>query len=98
MVDFICEIAIGRGNHPDVGALIARRANAAKTALLEKVQQLNLHLKRQVADLIQKQSRAIGGLQQSAAQRAGAGESSPLVAKELGFKKRLRQRTAVDGN
>ena len=98
MIDFIGEIAIGRGNHTDVGSLIARRANAAKTALLEKVQQLYLHLKRHVADFIQKKSRAVGGFQQAAPQRTGAGERAPLMAEELGLKKRLRQRATVDCN
>src|SRR5438874_1138982 len=98
MIDFIGEIAIGRGNHTDVGSLIARRTNAAKTALLKKVQQLYLHLKRHVADFIQKKGRAVGGLQQATSQRASAGERAPFMAKELGLKKRLRQRATVDGN
>src|SRR5581483_1024926 len=53
------EIAISCRDDAHVGVLIPRRAHAPKPALLEKMQQLDLHQQRHVANLIQKKTRAI---------------------------------------
>ena len=51
----LLQVGIGRGEHADVNALRPRFAERHDLALLEKAQQLRLHVQRQVADFVEEQ-------------------------------------------
>ena len=65
-------------------------------AVLQRAQQLRLHLRPHVADLVEEQRAAVRRLEQAALGRDGAGERAPGVAEQLGLEQRLGQRRAVD--
>ena len=90
------EVAIGRGDQPEVDAHRPRAADPLELALLQRAQQLRLQVERQLADLVEKQRAAVGELEPSLLQAERAGERALLVAEELGLEQRLGQRRAVD--
>ena len=92
------QVAVGGGDHADVGAHHARAAEAHELALLEHAQQLGLHGGRHLADLVEEQHAAGGLLDASRLGRDGAGEGAALVAEELRFEQLVGQRRAVDGD
>ena len=57
--------------------------------------QLGLRRQRHVADLVQKQSAAVGVLEQARLVLGGAGEGALHVAEQLAFKQRFDHRRAV---
>ena len=61
--DLLLEVAVGRGDeaHVDVDRLDA--ADALELALLQRAQQLDLHLDRDLADLVEEQRAAVGELE-----------------------------------
>ena len=61
--DLLLEVAVGRGDqaHVDLDRLDA--ADALELALLERAQQLHLHLDRDLADLVEEQRAAVGQLE-----------------------------------
>src|SRR5262245_2352830 len=65
----------------DLDRLIA--ADAFQLALLHHPQELDLHLREQLADLIEQQGAAPGLLEATLADLVGAGERAPLMAEEL---------------
>ena len=70
-------------------------ADAARSALLEHAQQLRLHRRRQLADLVEEERAAVRRLEAADAPLARAGEGAALVAEELALEQRLRDRGAV---
>src|SRR5690606_12062271 len=58
-----------------VDLLRLHRADPADLALLQHAQQARLGIQRQLADLVQEQGAAVGGLHQAGATGAGAGEA-----------------------
>ena len=66
-----------------------------KFALLQDAQELDLRRGAHLADLVEQQHAAGSGLDLSGAALIGAGERAALVAEELGFEQRFRQRRAV---
>src|SRR5258706_42002 len=71
-------------------------AHAAQLALLQHAQELGLHLRRDVADLVEEEGPAGGLLEQAPPGGVRAGERSLLVAEELALEEALGQRRAVD--
>ena len=59
------QVAVGGGNHADVGVEHARAAEAHELALLEHAQQLGLHRRRHLADLVEEEHAAVGLLDAS---------------------------------
>ena len=92
------QVAVGGGDHADVGVHHARAAEAHELALLEHAQQLGLHRRRHLADLVEEQHAAGGLLDAARLGRDGAGERAALVAEELRFEQLVGQRRAVDGD
>ena len=76
----------------------ARAAEAHELALLEHAQQLGLHRRRHLADLVEEQHAAVGLFDASGLGRHGAGERAALVAEQLRFEQLIGQRRAVDGD
>ena len=62
-LDLLLEVAVGGGDeaHVDVDGLDA--ADALELALLQRAQQLHLHLDRDLADLVEEEGAAVGQLE-----------------------------------
>ena len=73
-IDHRRQVAIGRGDQPDVHAQRPARADAFELAFLQRPKQLRLHVERQIADLVEEQRAAVGDLQPAEARRVRAGE------------------------
>ena len=73
-------------------------ADALDHALLEEAQQLDLERQRDVADLVEEQSAALGQLDLAGVGLDRAGERASLVAEQLGLEQILGDRGAVDGD
>ena len=80
--------------HVDAERLLA--AHPLEGLLLQRAQHLGLGLEAHVADLVEEQRAAVGGLELAAAARHGAGEGAALVAEELGLDQLLGDGGAVD--
>ena len=61
--DQLLEIAVGRRHHAHVDLDRLGAADALELALLQHAQQLDLHVERQVADLVEEQRAAVGQLE-----------------------------------
>ena len=71
-------------------------ADARELALLQHAQQLRLQAERHVADLVEEEGAAGGGLELADAALGGAGERAALVAEELALEQLVRDRRAVE--
>src|SRR5438045_3618064 len=89
------EVAIRRRHDAHVGAQVARPADAAEGHRLQYAQQLRLHGRGQLADLVEEQRPAVGDLEQPALGRLRVGEGAALVAEQLALEERLGERRAV---
>ena len=92
------QIPAGRGNDAHVALEFLVAAHPRKGALLDVAQKLDLHRQRDVADLVQKERSAIGGLGASDASGEGASEGALFVAKEFTFHQCLGQGRAIQGH
>ncbi len=95
-LDLGLEVAVGRGHEPHVDLERLDAADALELALLDRAQQLDLHLDGDLADLVEEQRAAVGELEPPGLARRGAGERALLVAEQLRLHQRLRDRGAVD--
>ena len=89
---------IGGGDDLDVDRPVARAADGADHAVLERLQELCLLEQRQLADFVEEQRAAVGRLEQADLLLARAGEGAALMAEELGLDQLLGQGCAVDGD
>ena len=92
------QVAVGGGDDADVGVQHARAAEAHELALLEHAQQLGLHRRRHLADLVEEQHAAVGLLDAARLGGDRAGERAALVAEQLRLEQLVGQRRAVDGD
>src|SRR5438128_1826761 len=91
----------GRRSGPISETLGPARATARSMAFsssrtLPGQQELHLHGRRDLADLIQEERAAVGLFELSPLLRHGPGKGATLVPEELRFQKGLRQRAAID--
>ncbi|MNQ75336.1 hypothetical protein D3C85_901260 [compost metagenome] len=91
----VLQVAVGRGDQAHVDLLRLHRADPADLAFLEDAQQARLGLQRQLADLVEEQGAAVGGLDQAGPSGGGAGEGALLVAEQLRLDQGFRDRRAV---
>ncbi len=96
--DFLFEIPIGSGDHPDIDAMSAIRADALNFTLLQDSQQFRLDAHRQFPDFIQKESAAIRNLELSGPIARGPGERARNMAEQFALRDRFRNGGAVDLN
>ena len=96
--DQLLEVAVGRRDHAHVDVDGLGAADALELALLQHAQELDLHLQRQVAALVEEQRAAVGQLEAPGAPRHRAGEGALLVAEQLALEHARRQRRAVDAH
>src|SRR5690606_32809161 len=74
VLDHALERAVGRRDETDVDRTGPVLADAADRTLLERAEQFRLHGRGEVADLVEEERAAAGGLEQSFAVAVGAGE------------------------
>src|SRR5262249_40399208 len=74
------QVAIGRGDAPDVDADWRLAADAVELILLKNAKQFRLRLRRQLADLIEENRAPIGQLEPARVPRDGSGECAFLMA------------------
>jgi hypothetical protein len=94
--DRLVEVAVRRGDHPDVHAPWLCRAHGHEGPVLEEAQELHLRGRRDLADLVEEERPAVGGGEVAGLPLRRPGEGAPLVAEQLGLEERLRERRAVD--
>jgi hypothetical protein len=87
----LLEIAIRRGDNPDVDSNGLTAAHWLELVLLQGPQQLDLGLERELADFIEEQRAAVGQFQFALLVAVGAGEAALDVPEQLGFEQGLRQ-------
>ena len=92
------QVAVGGGDDAHVDLDRALGADRVDLAFLQGAQQLDLHVQRQLADLVQEQGAAVGLLELAQVLVGGAGEAALLVAEQDGFDQVLRDGAAVDGD
>ena len=85
---------MGRGHDPHVDLEGAVAAHPLELALLEEAQQLHLDRGGDVADLVEEEGPAVGGLEPARARVDGAGERPLLVAEQLALEEGLGERRA----
>ena len=92
-------IAIGRGDHPHIDAVLNLiGSDPLNLAGLEKPQQQALHPRAGLADFVHEDGAAMGLLERAEPVPVGTGETAADMAEELGFEQRFGQRGAVDGD
>jgi hypothetical protein len=94
--DRFFEMDIRGGNQPHVDGDLLARAHRYDFAFLNHSKQFDLQGQWQIADFIQEQRPAMGGLKPSGLSGHGAGESAPLMAEQLTFHERLADRRTID--
>ena len=97
-LDGLLQVPVRRRDDAHVNADGARAADALELALLQDAQQLRLHGRRHLADLVEEERAAVGHFELALLLRERAGEGAALVAEQLRLQQRLRQRRAVDGD
>ena len=90
------ERPVGRRDDADVHAARGRLADALDLAGLEHAQQGRLELGREVADLVEEDGAAVGGLEEALLVGRRARERAADVAEELGFEQVVRERAAEE--
>ena len=77
------EVPVRRGDDARIDGDDLRAAEPLESPLLENAQQLDLHFRRQIADLIEEDRRVIGDLESSNLARQRPGERAFLAAEQL---------------
>ena len=92
------ERPVGCGNDADIyldGLVVA---HPLQLSALDKAQELGLQSQRHLADFVQKERTAIGGLDATGPALHGAGKGAARVAEQFRFKQRFRNCRAIDGD
>src|SRR5436189_714633 len=95
--DLLDQAAVGRGDDPDVDSERVAAADALDLAGLDRAQQLDLGVERQLADLIEEDGRSVGILEAADMAIERAGEGALFVAEQHGFDEIFGDRAAIDG-
>src|SRR5262249_41299165 len=97
-VDCFAQIVIRRGDDANVEPNGFGAAETLDRPLLERAQELRLHVERELADLIEENRPALGRLDGADTRRVRSSERALFVAEELAFDERRRDRSAIDGH
>ena len=77
------QVAIGRGNDADVHLGRVRGAQALQFVLLEDAQQLHLHIRGQLTNLVEEDRAVVGELEPALFLLHRTGERAPLVTEQF---------------
>jgi hypothetical protein len=92
------EVDVGGRHHARVGVDRALPADRAHLAVLKDAQQLDLHRRRRLADLVEKDGSTVRLFEHALAIGNRAGEGSAHVTKQLRLQQGFGERPAVDGD
>lgn len=92
------QVLVAGADDAHVHGQLGNGADRAHGTLLNGTQQLGLHAQGQVADFIEEQGAASGGLEEAFAVVLRTGEGAFAITKELGLQQLLGDGAAVDGN
>ena len=92
------QVAVRRGDDPDVGLQDLRPAEALELALLQDAEELGLDERARLAHLVEEEGAARGLLEPPRARGDGAGEGALLVAEQLRLEELLGEGRAVEGD
>ena len=98
VLDLLGWVAIGRRDDAHVDLDRAFAADGIDLALLQRAQQLDLHVQRQFADFVQEQGAAVRLAELAQRLVHGAGEGALLMPEQDGFDQIGGQGAAVDGD
>src|SRR5262245_42370644 len=87
---------VGRGDKPYIHGAVAYSTDAADRAVLDQLQQLELHGWFDITDLVEEKRAAVGCFDQTNSAILGIGERPSLVAEQFRFEELHRQRRTVD--
>src|SRR5437763_11904060 len=90
------EIAVGRGDHSHIHFKLLIAADRTYLFFLQEAEELGLQVERQLPDLIEKHSTAVGGLKKANLGTHGAGKSALFVSEQLALNQRWNQRAAIN--
>ena len=93
--DLGAQVAVGRGDQPDLDVAHLRRTDALDFAVLDHAQQFGLHGHGGFAHFVEKNRASIGVFKQARASVRGAGERAADVPEELAFEQRIHDRGTV---
>src|SRR5205823_4966753 len=89
LFDRLLQVPVRRSDDAHVNSYGARAADALELALLKDAQQLRLHRRRHLADLVEEERAAVGDFELALLLSERAGERAALVAEQFGFEQRL---------
>ena len=95
LVDFLFQVAIGRGNQPEIHGNIVLAPQAFEGAFLKDAKQLGLHGRIQVPDFIQEQRAAFSLFAESGFSLGGAGKGPAFIPEQFAFKEFLGNGRAI---
>ena len=98
VLDQLDHVAVGGRDQAEVDLDRLLGADRIDLALLQRAQQLDLGVERQLADLVEEQRAAVGFLELADALVDGAGERALLVAEQDALDQVLGDGAAVDGD
>ncbi len=92
----LCQVFVGGGDDPHVDGLGPGAAETPDDPVLEDLEELRLQRRREHPDLVEEEHPAMRELNEPRLGLARIREGPALVAEELGFEERVRNRRAVD--
>src|SRR6185295_14845098 len=95
--DLFLEVPVRRGDDADVDLLRLAVPDADDHPLLQRAEQLDLEVQRELADLVEEEGALVGDLELARAAHDRAGERALHVPEELALDQVLRDGAAVDG-
>ena len=94
--DLVEQVPVGRRDETDIDGSRLGFAEADHLALLNDAQELDLHRRRDLPDLIQKERATRGRFEDAETVLHRAREGATRVPEELALEERVRERAAVD--
>src|SRR5215471_1321124 len=95
LLDQVGEIAVGRGDEAHVDLHRRRASEPLELAFLQDAEELDLHLWRDVANLVEEERSFVGELHTTRLARGRASERPLLVTEQLALEQVVRERAAV---
>jgi len=92
------KIVMGSSQHPCVYVAFLRAAQATEAAVVQEAQELNLHGRAHLADLVEEESTSICNFAETRLCGGGGGEGPLLMPEEFTLQQLIRQGATVEGH